>query len=792
MAVGMDAFIQNPTTPSDDDYAEDMSEGGEEDDADERTPVAGLDEPMDEEDFANQVYLMAEDAENFVDDTIADERVRAAEYYNGEPLGDEQEGRSQIVMTEVRDTIQAMMPSLLRIFTSGQRVVDYLPRRAEDIKTAEQASDAVNFIFNEQNGGYSVLYNAFHDALLKKNGIVTWWCEETPRVIEKSLSGVTQMELAMFQQQNPNAEFFDIRAEPAIPPYEQTYSCKVRLVDMEKKYRVRALPPETFIIDRRARDTATQFDLIGYRDYLTVSQLVEMGFDEDEIIENGAPTENDTWDRDLEEQVRNPGIFYPSEASETSLKRVKYYRVFARIDKDGDGVAELRRVEMIGRGYVLTDEVVDHAPFAVFCPEPEPHTVFGHSIADNTMDLQRMKTHAVRAMFDSAAQSIYPRTVIVEGQVNIDDVLNKEIGAVIRARTAGAVQDIATPFIAQQMLPFLEYLDEVKAQRTGVTPTSQGLDADLLQSTTKAAVTAQISASQERIEVIARTFAETGMKALFSGLLKLITRHQDKPLLVRLRGEWTPVDPTTWDANMDCTVSVALGRGDDAQQMAFLTQIAQKQEMILQQIGVSNPLVKPSQYANTLQQICLKAGFKNPDQFFTPISAEQDAMLAQQAAAAAAQQKDPNELLAEVEVAKAQASTFESIQKTALDRAQMQVDADLERDKLEADIILRATDIAAKYGQPIDWPAIVALVNRPRPDLAAMTQSMIDREKIASAQVLAQIGVKGGSDPQQMPAGNMPQQPGPPQQPMQPPVNPMAQPPASLDVRSALSRPQFQ
>jgi hypothetical protein len=371
------------------------------------------------------------------------------------------------------------------------------------------------------------------------------------------------------------------------------------------------------------------------------------------------------------------------------------------------------------------------------------------------MDLQRMKTHAVRAMFDSAAQSIYPRTVIVEGQVNIDDVLNKEVGAVIRARQPGAVQDIATPFIAQQMLPFLEYLDEIKAQRTGVTPTSQGLDADLLQSTTKAAVTAQISASQERIEVIARTFAETGMKALFSGLLKLITRRQDKPLLIRLRGEWVPVDPTTWDANMDCTVSVALGRGDDAQQMAFLTQIAQK------------------------QQICLKAGFKNPDQFFTPISAEQDQQIAQQAAMAAAQQKDPNQLLAEVELAKAQASAFEQVQKTALDRAKMQVDADLERDRLEADIILRATDIAAKYGQPVDWPAIVALVNRPRPDLAAMTQSMIDRERVTSAQVLANIGVQGKvSDPQQMPAGNMPATPAPPQAPVQPPQNPMQPPQA--------------
>jgi hypothetical protein len=278
------------------------------------------------------------------------------------------------------------------------------------------------------------------------------------------------------------------------------------------------------------------------------------------------------------------------------------------------------------------------------------------------------------------------------------------------------------------------------------------LDAELLQSTTRAAVTAQISAAQERTELIARIFSETGMKQLFTGLLKLITRHQDKPLLIRLRGAWVPIDPTTWDADMDCTVSVALGRGDDAQQMAFLTTVAQKQEQIIQTMGVNNPLVKLSQYQNTLSQIVRKAGYKNPDAYFSPISAEQEAQLAQAQAAAQAQQKDPNQLLAEVEMAKAQADTYAKLQQLAIDRAQLQLDADLKRDQMEADIILKAADIAAKSGVQVDWPAIIEMTRKPHQDIQTLAQTLIDNEKVASAQVLSQIGM-GQQQPMPAPVG---------------------------------------
>jgi hypothetical protein len=485
-----------------------------------------------------------------------------------------------------------------------------------------------------------------------------------------------------------------------------------------------------------------------------------MGYNEEDILEHGSPGEDNLWIAQMEDFERNRGTYFPTDNDDPTLRRVKFMKIYMRIDKDGDGIAELRCIHAIGRDcFVLKDEIVDHAPFAIFCPDPEPHALFGHSIADVTMDLQRIKSHVLRATLDSLAQSIFPRTAVVEGQANIDDVLNKEVGAIIRMRQMGAVQDLSTPFVGQSAMPILGYLDEIKAQRTGVTPASQGLDADLLQSTTRAAVTAQISAAQERTELIARTFAENGMRQLFTGLLKLITQHQDKPLLIRLRGEWVPVDPTTWDADMDCTVSVALGRGDDAQQMAFLTTVAQKQEQIIQMMGMNNPLVKLSQYQNTLSQIVRHAGYKNPDSFFSPISPEQEQQLAQAQAAAASQKKDPNELLAEVEMAKAQAETYAKLQQLAIDRAQLQIDADLKRDEMESNIILKAAEIASKTGQPVDWAAIIEMTRKPRPDIQSLAQALIDNEKVASAQVLSQIGMQQAQpqQPMQAPGTSVPQ-----------------------------------
>lgn len=742
------------TTPAEDD-------GDASDPAPNRTHFR----PLDDVEFQSRVHKAFEEAENYCDAVLAPERIEAAQYYKGDPFGDEEDGRSQIVLTEVRDTILSILPSLLRIFTSGDKVVEFMPRRPDAVGTAVQATEGVSFVFSDMNPGFQILHSWFKDALLKKLGIVTWWAESENRVVEREFSGLLQEEILLFQQNNPNAKFLSIDPEApmgeGVPP---TYTVKIQLIDRDRRYRVRCIPPEQFVFDRRARDTDKFFDCLGWRDMVTVSELVQMGFDEDEVREHGAPGQDENWYWNFEEVERNPGFAWPNYPTDPSMMRVKYMQIYMRIDKDGDGVAELRRIHAIGSGcYILKDEVVDEAPFAVLTPDPEPHAMVGQSLFDATKDIQRIKSHVMRATMDSLAQSIFPRTAVVESMVNIDDVMNKEVGAIIRMRQIGAVQDLSTPFVGQAAMPVLDYLDGIKAQRTGVTPASAGLDPDILQSTTQQAVNATISSAQERIEVIARIFAETGVKQLFRGLLRLICRHQDKPLFIKLRGQWMPVDPTTWDADMDCAVTVGLGRGDDMQQMAFLSQIAQKQEQVLQVMGLDNPLVKLQQYSQTLGQLTRKAGFKNSSAFFAEITPEQQQQLEQQAAAAKAQQINPNVLLAKVELAKIQADAFSKLEKQGIDRVKLQLEEDLKRDQLDADIILRGMDIAGKYGTPVDIGQIMQLINRPRPEIQQLADALIAREKAVNAAVLAQIGAQA-NDPSSV--GGQPAQVAP--QPAQP------------------------
>ena len=244
------------------------------------------------------------------------------------------------------------------------------------------------------------------------------------------------------------------------------------------------LPPEEFLVSREARDLDNA-SYVGHRSLKTMSELIAMGYDKDEIEQFAG--QGDVFSINYEAQTRNPAIMSfmtHADNPDPSMRRVLYVESYVRIDRDGDGIAELRKVCSLGNAHhILHDEIATDVPFAFFCPDPEPHMMIGQSIADQTSDLQMIKSAIVRNTMDSLAQVIHPRTVVVEGQVNIDDVMNNETGAIIRARAPGMVQPLAVPFVGQNAMPLIAYMDEVRAQRTGISQASQGLDPDVLQST---------------------------------------------------------------------------------------------------------------------------------------------------------------------------------------------------------------------------------------------------------------------------------------------------------------------
>lgn len=688
------------------------------------------DEEMSEEEFSAVVGSAIDDAADYIDQYVAPAREAATGYYRGDLFGNEEENRSSIVLTEVRDTVLQVMPSLLRVFTSAEKAVEFVPRNREDVPLAEQATDYVNYVFYQDNNGFKVLYDVFKDALVRKTGIVHWRIDETVDVREYYFEDIDEAQYVLLAS-DPELEVLEVEQEikqegsadaagMMMQPPVVSYSIRVRKKEKQRKLVVEAVPPEEFLVSRNARDLETS-NYVGRRQLRTVSDLVAMGYDRDEIMQY-AGSYGDNFELNNEAFVRNPAIqpFLDStNQPDDALLRVYYVESYIRVDKDGDGIAELRRVCSIGEAaHVLHDEVIDEVPMALFCPDPEPHTVIGESLAEQVMDLQLIKSNILRNTLDSLAQIITPRMAVVEGQVNLDDVMNTEIGAVIRQRAPGMVQPLTESFVGQQALGVLGYLDQIKSQRTGITPQSSGVNADILQSTTKAAVDLMTQGAEQRIELIARIFAETGMKRLFKGLLKAIIKFQDAPRVVRLRNKYVPIDPRYWDASMDVAVNVGLGNGNKAEKLAVLMMILQKQQEAVQMMGPLNPVANIMQMQNTMNDILTANDFKDVARYFGPIGPEQMQQMQQQTEQAASK-PDPAELLAEVERQKILADIEIQAAKARLEEAKAIVADDRERDKFEADLVLRATELELKYGTQVDIANIRAMMERERNMLAA-------------------------------------------------------------------------
>ena len=693
------------------------------------------DEVMSEEELQGVVSSEIYDAISFIDDDIGGNRALATEYYYGLPFGNEEDGRSQVVSMDVRDTVQGILPSLMRIFFGPERVVEFAPQGPEDVASAEQATDYVDFIFKRDNPGFKILHSAFKDALVRKCGIVKYWWDESVEVKAESFSMLDEQTM-MFLTQDPDIEISAVREYPIpgmaeqnlaqgiMTPPPMMYDVEIKRRIKSGKVKIEALPPEEFLIDRRAKsiDEAT---FVGHRTMKTVSDLVAMGYDYDEMVEV-AGNGND-FDNNEEYTARNPfAVISTANNGDPSSKSVLYIEGYLKVDFDGDGIAEMRRICTVGTGNkVMRNEIVAERQFADFCPDPEPHTFFGMCPADVVMDIQRIKSSVQRGILDSLAQAINPRTAIVEGQANMDDVLNTEVGAVIRMRAPGMVQPLTTPFVGQAAFPMLDYLDDIKQTRTGISKAASGLDADALQSTTKAAVSATVNAAHQHIEMIARTFAETGLRKLFTGILKLVIENQDKERMIRLRNTFVPIDPRSWDANMDVIVNVGVGDGTLEDRINILNQVAMRQEMILKETGVNNPVVSLPQYTNTLSKLLQLAGIKDSQNYFSQLPVDF------QLPPPPEPKLTPEEMLAQVQVQSIQADIEKKAAELDLERQKMIMSDDRERDRIEQDGILRRYELELKYGVQIQSAEINAAMNKDRELIrqqAAMSQTQVPQQ----------------------------------------------------------------
>jgi hypothetical protein len=669
-------------------------------------------EVMDLDELQGIINMELTDAVSYIDTDLSPIRAKGTEYYRGDLFGTEEEGRSQVVAMEVRDTVSAMMPSLMRIFFSSENTVEFVPTGPEDVANAQQATDYCNFIFNSDNNGFLTTYATFKDSLVRKCGIMKCWWEEDETVRIEEYSGLDDQTLQILMQEQTDVMVMNTYPDQMMG---QLHDVQIKRKIKGGRVRIMSVPPEELLLDRRARS----FDdsaIIAHRQMATVAQLIELGYDEDEVRENITSTDLDTNEEYLARQpVSAFGV--SAESANPMMERVLYVEAYLRIDYDMDGIPELRKICCIGSGYkILRNLPASYIPFIDFPCDPEPHTspLEAMSIFDITHDLQEIKSEILRNTLDSLAQSIHPRTAIVEGQVNIEDVLNNETGAIIRMRAPGMVQPFSTPFVGQAAFPMLDYMDQLREDRTGMSKAAMGLNADALQSSTKAAVAATISASQGRIELISRIMAE-GMRKLFKSILFLVTTHQDKARMVRLRNEFVQIDPRAWDAAMDCSINIGMGNGDTNERVAALMQISAKQQEVLTQLGVVNPLVTPSQYSSTLRKIVELNGFKDPSQFFNQIPADY------QPPAPPAPKPTPEEMLAQVQAQSIQADIQKKAAELELSRQKMVMDDDFARDKMYQEMALKKYELELKYNTQISTAEITAQQNIDREMLKQQT-----------------------------------------------------------------------
>ena len=665
-----------------------------------------------------------------MDGSLSEARTREFDYYYGKPFGNEMDGESQVISTDVADTIEGILPIILNIFTASDDVVRFDPNGPEDEEQAAQQTEVANYVFYRQNNGFLVLYQWFKDALLQKNGIVKYWWDEKTTRTKETYKGLTEGEYKMLKEDEANLEVEEIevsqyddpaglqaralmeqqiqtQAPPEVrdqylaalaqQPIPQLYDCTLRITKDVSQIRIQAIPPEEFGISARHNSVSIQETPFCYhRTRKSISTLREMGCPE-EIIATLAPANEPDITPEALARDRYLTDTWPSDNSPSKISTdVWVTECFIRVDYDGDGIAELRHIIMPGRTIWINEET-DHINFAALTPIIMPHRWIGRSVAELVMDIQFNKSVLWRQQFNNLYLTNNPQKAVLSSaggivQANLDDLLSSRPGGILREYQPNAIRNIETPFVAAASFPMLEYMDAVKENRTGMTRYNQGTDSDSLNKTARGIQLIQTAGAQ-RTNLIARVFAETGVKDLMRGLVYMLGKYSDKAMTIKLRNKWVDIDPREWKTQFNMTVNVGLGTGNRDQQLQQLQLIHQQQiELMKEGRGY---MVSDENIWNLIKKSQEAMGFKHPELFVTDpknidpkakqkppdpalVKAQMDA---QEGAAKLKQSAQKDQMSAQVEMSVAQitAATQKSIAEldnaTKLQIKQMEIQA---------------------------------------------------------------------------------------------------------------------
>jgi len=555
------------------------------------------------------------------DSQLSFERSEAINFYLGLPFGNEVEGRSQVVSYDVQDTIESALPQLLKVFVAGDKVVTFDPKGPEDQDAADQETDYVNHVVMEKNAGFNIFYVWFKDALLSKNGYVKVYTETEDEMEEVEYSGLTDAQLQMLASDDktevlehtaypdPSVDIAMLQQQammnnqdPMSIMQPMLHDVKLKVTESKDSIKIKNVAPENMMVSVDTTGPSLHdARFVQHRELMAVADIAE-AFNLSESKVEGIMSDI----RSVFEQESNARDIYSEE--------------FDRAVDEHDALVKDTYIKINGerwRYVVLGNEIIykekcEYVPFACITPMIMPHRHIGRSYSDLTQDIQMIKSTLLRGQLDNMYLANNGRYAISD-RVNLDDMLTSRPGGIVRVsgEPGSAIMPLQHPPLPASTFSMVEYMDSMKEKRTGITAYNQGLDSNSLNKT--ASGVAQImSAAQQRIELVARTFAETGVKDLFQLVHKLVRTTLTKPDIIRLRNRWVEVDPREWKARKDMSISVGLGAGNKDQQLMHLTTILQMQKEAIQ-IGITNP----EKIYNALAKLTQNAGFKNPEEFWT-------------------------------------------------------------------------------------------------------------------------------------------------------------------------------
>jgi hypothetical protein len=586
-------------------------------------------------DFRNMVVRRRDACVKFKDNKPSQDRKEALQFYRGDNLslyGDSADGLSTVVSRDTMEAVESMMPALVRPFVAGEEVVSFEPVGPEDEDGAKQATDYVNFKFTTDNNSFRVVHDSMKDGLLYRLGVAKTVMEEEEDGPPETYEGVDEIQLQGLLTSGREAAG-DIIQDEATGLYSLTLAPK-----KVKRYRVHIIAPDEFLYEERLA-SLDQATFLGHTKQIELGDLIDMGVDEKKAIalKSGRP------ENDEERDERFDNEDEPDDFKDTDFARPVWVdECYVKCDY-GNG-PEWRKVLLGGsQQNVLLNEPADGHPYSVWTPIPVPHKLVGMSVHDLTRDVQMNKTALQRELNNAMYLANRPMREVVDGQVNIDDLLNPTVGGVVRVKSQGSISALPSggEVAFSAGLSMVEYLDGVREARTGVTRYNQGMDANSLNKTATG-MNIIASASQQRQELVARQYAEF-LKDIFRRLLQLVSQHGEKGEVIRLRGKWVEVDPSDWKTNYDMTVSVGLGTNNKDQLVAHIMSLLQLDQSIVQlQGGVDGPILTADNIYEKLKRLAEAMGLKGIDKYYTD-----PAQAAQQPQQEAPPQPDPTKIATE-------------------------------------------------------------------------------------------------------------------------------------------------